>query len=109
MLSDIITLFLAIAGIVFILLWAIFRLMTWQEDNFTFTLPLYSADNSIFDRICNIRAICELLGIHKKSTVVIINYGAAEWFCKKLSDYFKESNFIKIVPSSENFEEFFKE
>ncbi len=109
MLSDIITLFLAIAGIVFILLWSIFRLMTWQEDFFTFTIPLYSDDNTIFDKICNLKAICEFLGIHKKSTVVIINHGAHNWFCKKLSDYFAESNFIKIIDSAQSLDNLFKE
>ncbi len=102
MLTDIVTLALAILGIVFLLLTFMFTLIVWQEEHFTLVLPLKKQDDAIFDRIYNIRSFCEFLGIHKKSTVVLINYDAPDWFCKKIESCFPEESFIKIAETTEN-------
>ena len=105
MLSDIVSLALSILGIVFLLFVFMFRLMEWQEPGFTLAVPLRKADEDIFSRLSNLRSLCEFLGIHKKTTVVLINYGVPEWFIIKLKSHFSD-DFIRIASSTE---ELFKE
>lgn len=102
MLTDIITLALAIAGIFFFLFIFMFKLIVWQEEHFTLTLPLKDCDKIIFDRLLNLRSFCEFLGIHKKTTVVLINYGVPDWFLIKLRALFNDSEFLKIVSRDED-------
>lgn len=96
MLSDIVALLLAIAGIVFILFTVIFKLMVWKEKNVNISIPLNFDDNEIYDRITNIREICCFLGIQKQCTIVVVNYGASDLFIKKLKNYFSQYDFLKI-------------
>lgn len=97
MLSDIVTLALAILGVVFILLTFMFKLIVWNEKHFTLTLPLIDCDEEIINRIYNLRSFCEFCSTHKNSTVVLINYGAPEWFCSEILNRFDNSSFLKIV------------
>lgn len=100
MLSDIVTMALAVIGIIFILFTVVFKLTVWSEKHFTFTLSLTDSDEEIINRIYNIRSFCELCSIHKNSTVVLINYGAPEWFCSEILNRFDNSDFLKIVDAN---------
>ena len=97
MLSDIVALVLAILGILFILFSIVFKLMIWKEDGVTISLSLDSDDREIYNRIINIREICSFLGIQKQCTIVVINYGASEWFIDELKDCFSDYVFLKII------------
>jgi len=97
MLSDIAALILAVLGILFILFVLIFKLMIWKEKEVAITIPLNSDNREIYNRIINIREICSFLGIQKQCTIVIINYGASEWFIDELKEYFAGYNFLKII------------
>lgn len=97
MLSDIIALFLAIVGVVFILFSVIFRLMVWKESDVNISVPLNSDDEEIYNRIKNLREICSFLRIQKQCTIVVVNYGASENFINELGNYFCQYDFIKII------------
>lgn len=97
MLSDIITLAFAIAGMIYILLSGVLRILLWREEGFLVTIPLYTSDESIIRRTGNLRSLLEFCGIHKKCTVVIVNYGAPDWFCDKIADYFGQCKNLKII------------
>lgn len=97
MLSDIAALALAILGILFILFSLIFKLMLWKEEGVSITIPLNSDNREIYNRIINLREICSFLGIQKQCTIVLINYGASEWFIDELKDCFSDYTFLKII------------
>ena len=98
MLSDIVALFLAIVGVVFILFSVIFKLLIWRENEaVVLSIPLKSDDKEIYDRIINLREICSFLGIQKQCTIAIINYGASDLFINRLKKQFSEYDFIKII------------
>lgn len=97
MLSDITTLVLAILGILFILMFLIFKLMVWKENGVTITLPLNFNDREIYTRIINIREICSFLGLQKQCTIAVISYGATEDFINELSECFSDCDFLKII------------
>ncbi len=97
MLSDIAALVLAILGILFVLFALIFKLMIWKEKGVAITVPLNSDNREIYNRITNLREICSFLGIQKQCTIVIINYGASEWFIDELKECFAGYNFLKII------------
>ena len=97
MLSDIVALFLAVVGVVFILFAIIFKLLVWKEKGVIISIPLNSDDNEIYDRITNLWEICSFLGIQKQCTIAVINYGASNLFISKLKSYFSEYDFIKII------------
>lgn len=97
MLSDIVSLALAVLGILFILFSVVFRLMVWKEKGVSISIPLTSDNKEIYNRIINIREICEFLGIQKQCTVIVINYGASEWFCDELKECFSDYDFLKII------------
>ncbi len=97
MLSDIVALALAILGILFILFSLIFKLMIWKEKEVAITVALDSDNREIYNRIINIREICSFLGIQKQCTIVLINYGASQWFIDELKDCFSDYSFLKIV------------
>ncbi len=101
MLSDIIALALAVAGVIFILFSIIFKLMVYKENGVILSIPLKSDDNEIYNRITNLREICSFLGIQKQCTIAIVNYGASDLFINKLKSYFSEYDFINII-NSEN-------
>ena len=97
MLSDIVALFLAIVGVVFILFSVIFKLMVWKENDVNISIPLNSDNEEIYNRIKNLREICSFLGIQKQCTIVVVNYGASENFINDLGNYFNQYDFIKII------------
>jgi hypothetical protein len=97
MLSDIVALFLAVVGVVFILFAIIFKLLVWKEKGVIISIPLNSDDNEIYDRITNLWEICSFLGIQKQCTIAVVNYGASNLFISKLKSYFSEYDFIKII------------
>lgn len=95
--SDIFTLALAILGIIFLLFTVIIRLSAWQTENFTVTIPIYGCDRKIFKQIYNLRSLFDFCGIKEKCTVVIINYGAPEWFCNEILSYYEKYGFLRII------------
>ena len=97
MLSDIVALFLAVIGVVFILFSILFKLMVWKESGVIISIPLNTDDKEIYDRITNLWEICCFLGIQKQCTIAVINYGASEIFIKKLTNHFSQYNFLKII------------
>ncbi len=99
--SDIITLGLSVLGIVFLLMLFVLRLMVWQSEKITVVLPLYSVNDNIYSKIYHIYSLFDFLGIHKKCTVVVINYGAPEDFCNEIRDYYKNYDFLKIINPSD--------
>ncbi len=101
MLSDIITLGLSVLGIVFLLILFVSRLMVWKSDNITVVLPLSSQSDNIYSKVYHIYSLFDFLGIHKKCTVVLINYGAPENFCNEVREFYKNYDFIKILDQSD--------
>ena len=95
--SEILTLGLAILGLVAILMFTVMKLLAWRTEEITITLPLKTCDKDIFYRIYNIRSIFEFCGMKEKCTVVIINYGAPEWFCNEILAYYEKYNFIRLI------------
>ena len=75
----------------------IFKFISFKEEQFTLVLPIFSESDEIFSRIENLREFCEFCGIHKKCTVVIVNYGAPEWFLEKIEETYGYYGFLKIV------------
>ena len=101
MLSDIITLGLSVLGIIFLLILFISRLLVWQSDNITVVLPLSSPSVNIYSKVYRVYSLFDFLGIHKKCTVVIINYGAGDWFLEKIQENYGYYGFLKIIDSDE--------
>ena len=95
--TEIFTLIFAIIGILCILRFIIFKFISFKEEKFTLVLPVFSEDEEVFRRIENLREFLEFSGIHKKCTVVIINYGAEEWFLEKIEETYGYYGFLKIV------------
>jgi hypothetical protein len=109
MFSDVIALIFGILGIVFVLLSLVFKVITWREETYMVALPLYTESDEIYTRICNLTDFTEFCGIHKKCTVVIINYGASDKFCNNLENYFRNCISLKIINSNEQSDLIFKE
>ena len=105
MLSDIVALFLAIVGVVFILFSVIFKLMVWKESDVNISIPLNSDNEEIYNRITNLREICSFLGIQKQCTIVIVNYGASENFINELKNHFCQYDFLKVIDKKESIKE----
>ena len=97
MFSDISALFLAILGILFILFIIIFKLMVWKEKDVVISVPLDSDNREIYNRIVNLKDICEFLGVQKQCTIVVVNYGASKRFIDELKEYFSDYDFLKII------------
>ena len=97
MLSDIVALFLAVVGVVFILFSIIFKLMVWKESGVILSIPLNSDDKDIYSRITNLWEICCFLGIQKQCTIAVVNHGASKVFINKLKNHFSQYDFLKIV------------
>lgn len=103
MFCDIMTFVFALLGIISLFIYIIFKLTVWQMDEFTITLPLIGCDKSIYNKVCNIRSFCDFCGIKKKCTVVLINYGAPEWFCEEILNYYENYDFLKIHSYKDEF------
>ncbi len=97
MLSDIIALFLAIIGMVFILFTIIFKLLVWNISDFVISIPLLYDDEEVYNRIKNFWEICCFLGIQKQCTIAVVNYGASGIFIDKLKKFFTQYDFLKII------------
>ena len=95
--SDIISLVFAILGIVFVLMVCVLRIMVWRTEDITITIPLYDCDKSIFNRIYNLRSGFDFGGMKEKCTIVIINYGAPEFFCNEILSFYEKYNFLRLV------------
>lgn len=95
MASDIATLVFSVLGVIFLLYLLIFKLLSWREDNAVLTLPLYGNDDAVFQHIDNIRMFTELCGIHKRCKIVVINYGASDWYCEKIRYNYAATVFLK--------------
>ncbi len=101
MFNDILVMAFGLWGVIALLFTFIFKMTVWRIENFTITLPLYKNDKSILNTIYNIRSFFELCSIEKKCTVVLVNYGAPDWFCSDIIKMYEKYNFVKIV-SPEN-------
>lgn len=101
MVAEVSMLILAIIGILSILRFLIFKFISFKEEKFTLVLPLFSADEEVFTRIENLREFSEFCGIHKKCTVVIVNYGAENWFLEKIEENYGYYGFLKIIEADE--------
>ena len=95
--SDILSLALAIIGLIAILMLVVMKVVAWRTGQITVTIPLNGCDKSIFYKIYNIRSVFEFCGMKEKCTVVIINYGAPEWFCNEILSYYEKYNFVRLV------------
>lgn len=101
MVAEVSMLIFAIIGILSILRFLIFKFISFKEEKFTLILPVFSEDEEIFRRIENLREFLEFSGIHKKCTVVIINYGAENWFLQKIDEMYGYYGFLKIIEADE--------
>ncbi len=97
--SDIITLFFSVLGMVFILMVFVLRLTVWQSEKITIAIPLYYNDESIYSKVYRIHSLIDFIGMNKKCTIVVINYGASEIFCNYIRDYYKNYSFLKVLNS----------
>lgn len=97
MFYDIVTLVFAILGMVYLLITAIKQVLLWREENINITVGLTDENDGIFEKISNIRAILDFCGLNKKCTVIVVNYGAPEWFCDKLKEYFSYADNVKFA------------
>ncbi len=97
MISDIIALAFSIIGIISVLLFFTFKLITWRMENISLVISLIGCDKTIYERIYNLRSFCDFCAIKEKCTVVIITYGTPKWFIDEIREYYKEYSFLKIV------------
>ena len=109
MIAEVAMLILAVVGILSILRFIIFKFISFKEEKFNLIIPVFKEDEEVFRRIENLREFLEFSGIHKKCTVVIINYGADDSFCNNIKDYFSNYITLKILNSNEQAELIFKE
>ncbi len=101
MVAEVSMLIFAVIGILSILRYLIFKFISFKEEKFTLVLPVFSESDEIFHRIENLREFCEFCGIHKKCTVVIVNYGANKWFLEKIEEQYGYYGFLKIIEAEE--------
>ena len=97
MVAEVAMLIFAIVGILSILRFIIFKFISFKEVKFNLIIPVFKEDEEVFRRIENLREFLEFSGIHKKCTVVIINYGAENWFLEKIDEIYGYYGFLKIV------------
>ena len=97
MVAEVAMLIFAIVGILSVLRFIIFKFISFKEEKFNLIIPVYKEDEEVFRRIENLREFLEFSGIHKKCTVVIINYGAENWFLEKVDEMYGCYGFLKIV------------
>lgn len=106
--TEIFTLIFAVIGILSILRFLIFKFITFKEEQFTLLLPVCNESEEIFIHIENLREFLDFTGVHKKCTVVIINYGVSKEFLEKIDSMYGYYGFIKII-DKENAGESLKE
>ncbi|MBR6551527.1 MAG: hypothetical protein IKT89_01680 [Clostridia bacterium] len=97
MVAEVAMLIFAIIGILGVLRFIIFKFISFKEEKFNLIIPVFKEDEEVFRRIENLREFLEFSGIHKKCTVVIINYGAENWFLEKIDETYGYYEFLKIV------------
>ncbi len=97
MISDIIALAFSVIGIISVLFFFTFKLIIWRMENINLVIPLVGCDKSVYERIYNLRSFCDFCAIKEKCTIVLISYGAPEWFINEIKEYYKEYSFLKIV------------
>lgn len=97
MVAEVAMLIFAIVGILSVLRFIIFKFISFKEEKFNLIIPVFKEDEEVFRRIENLREFLEFSGIHKKCTVVIINYGAENWFLEKVDEMYGCYGFLKIV------------
>ena len=97
MIAEVAMLILAVVGILSILRFIIFKFISFKEEKFNLIIPVFKEDEEVYRRIENLREFLEFSGIHKKCTVVIINYGAENWFLEKIDEIYGYYGFLKIV------------
>ena len=97
MIAEVSMLILAVVGVLSILRFIIFKFISFKEEKFNLIIPVFKEDEEVFRRIENLREFLEFSGIHKKCTVVIINYGAENWFFEKIDETYGYYGFLKIV------------
>lgn len=88
---------LAVVGILSALRYLIFKFITFKEERFTLLLPVFEENEEVFRKIENLREFLDFAGIHKKSTVVIINYGVSKEFLEKIDSMYGYYGFLKII------------
>ena len=101
MIAEVAMLILAVVGILSILRFIIFKFISFKEEKFNLIIPVFKEDEEVFRRIENLREFLEFSGIHKKCTVVIINYGAPNWFLEKIDEMYGYYGFLKIIEADE--------
>ena len=99
MISDIVTLVLSVLGLIFLLLIFVARIAVCQSEKFTVAIPLYFSDPDIYSRVYQLYSLFEILGLHKKCTIVLVNYGASDDFCNEIQEFYKNYDFIRIIDS----------
>lgn len=72
---DLLCLIFALAGIVFILYYIMFKLFMWGEKGGVFVISLYPSEKEPRTRIKNIKKLLELIGFDKISTMLIVDCG----------------------------------
>jgi hypothetical protein len=101
MTTEAATIILAVVGVISILKFLIFKFISWKEEEFILVLPIFTESNDIFQRIENMREFCDFCGIHKKSTIVIVNYGASREFLQKIEDTYGYYGNLQIIEKDE--------
>ncbi len=101
MVAEASMLILSIIGILSVLRCLIFKFITFKEERFTLVLPVFEEKEDIFMRIENLREFLDFSGIHKKSTIVIVNYGASREFLQKIEDMYGYYGNLQIIEKDE--------
>lgn len=108
LICDIFSLIFAVTGMICLMFVLMFRLMCWRENGVTVILPLRSTSDGIIPRIRHLREIFELLGVHKKCSMAVVNYGAPEWYCELIKGEFDNADFLYIVDAANAAEGLFR-
>ena len=101
MLNDILIFALSLWGVIALLFTLVFKMLTWRMEEITFTIPLFKEDKEIYNKIYNIHSFCEFCGIQKKSTVILVNYDAPEWYINDIKSFYKQYDFLQIVSETQ--------
>lgn len=97
MFNDVLIFILSLWGLISLLLTFIFKMLLWRTEEFIFTIPLIKCDKDILNKIYNVRTFCEFCGIEKRSTVIVVNYGAPKCFCDEIKKHYENYDFLKIT------------
>lgn len=109
LICDIFSLIFAVTGMICLMFVLMFRLMCWRENGITVVLPLRSTTDGITSRIRHLREIFELLGVQKKCSIALINYGVPEWYCELIKGEFDNADFLYIADAERIPETLFRE